>query len=57
MKPMTVKMMYSEVMRNVNEHSTMPMPVMIDPQSMGLRVPNFWSSFSPTRIVARIATR
>src|SRR4029078_4316082 len=43
--------------RNVNVVSTMPVPVVQQPNSIGLRGPIFWSNFSPTRMVPRTPTR
>ena len=55
--PMTESKMYWSIYRKVIEHIRMPTPVIIDPQSIGFFGPKRCSSFSPTRIVARMATR
>lgn len=54
---MTLNTMYWPISRKVMEHIRMPTPVMMLPHSIGFFGPNRCSSFSPTRMVARIATR
>ena len=56
-KPMTARTMYWPTSTNVIDVIRMPTPVIAQPQIMGRLGPKRCSSFSPTRMVERIAIR
>lgn len=53
---MIARMTYCPISRWVIISSTQATMTMTEPQIIGLRGPNFWSSFSPTRMKAMIVT-